>query len=296
MSVNDGTFSILEQVDVLFKRNVGKVSVDTTRPFHQETLNVRPAVLYDQIWAERISQQAPSDLRNLTDTDLDDSSNQLAGSTVGRTSTVDDSIKRYIKVQLQMVPGSNNLAYYLPGIFEDAIPFNHDPNGTYQIRLYKNASAPNNPGAEIPFGTTGGEWFVNHEYGTVTFYEYDNGNIDTTDVNQTYPPLLSFYKYIGTKGIEVSTESTQSFNGGDGTCGDGARAVAIDTNRCLGYDLGDGDCSYAYQIGCDDCGAWRWIVIGNGDGTTSLHIQYRTNTFGEWKTKFKLDAGDCDIC
>lgn len=297
--VNDGTLSILEQVDILFKRDKSKVSVDVTRPFHQETLNIRPAVLYDQMWTSPIQTVVPSSLLALTETSLDQNGvNVMKGSLIGfdnRSGTLGDDdfvagvIRRFIKVQLIHVPGANDLAYYLPGnVFSNVIPFNHDPNGTYQVRLYKQGTE-----AEIPFGETGGEWIINHESAVITFFELSN----VTGVDKDNPPLVSFYKYIGNVGAAGSSEGfTKEFNGGDGTCGDGAAALCIDTLRGgLGTLLGEGDCSMAIQIGPDGtCGAWRVVVVGNGDGTTSLHFQYRTSTFNEWKTKMHIDPAECE--
>lgn len=288
--VNDGTLSILEQVDILFKRDKSKVSVDVTRPFHQETLNIRPAVLFSQIWSSPVPTVAPIDLHVLTDSSLDETGSAvMAGSLIGKISTLNDDIKRYIKVKLEHVSGANDLAYHLPSTFFDVIPFNHDPNGTYQVRLYKDDGGS---GVEIPFGETGGEWIINHEKGVITFFELDN----ITGVDKDNPPLVSFYKYIGQKGTTTVTEGfSKEFNGGDGSCGDLARAICIDTLRGpLGTLLGEGDCSYAIQWGPDSsCGSWRIIPIGNGDGTTSLHFQYRTNTLNDWKSKFHIDPADC---
>ena len=287
--VNDGTLSILERVDILFKRDKSKVSVDVTRPFHQETLNVRPAVLYSQIWSSPIPTVVPSDLLSLTESSFDESgSSVMKGSTLGKLSAINESIKRFIKVQLIHVPGANDLAYYLPSTFKDVIPFNHDPNGTYQVRLYKQDTE-----AEIPFGETGGEWIINHEFACITFFEL----VNVSGVDKDNPPLMSFYQYVGGKGVtEAGGGASKVFNGGDGSCGDGARAICVDTLRGgLGQLLGEGDCSYAIQIGPDaTCGSWRIVVKGNGDGTTSLHFQYRTSTFDTWKTKMHIDPAECN--
>ena len=45
LHLQDDSLSIVDRVDILFKRDKSKVSVDIERPFQQETLNVRPAVL-----------------------------------------------------------------------------------------------------------------------------------------------------------------------------------------------------------------------------------------------------------
>ena len=224
----------------------------------------------------------------------------MAGSTIGKTFSSDTTdltttfetrlLTRYIKVQLIHVPGANDLAYYLPGIFSNVVPFNHDPNGTYQVRLYKNT------GAEIPFGETGGDWIINHEFACITFFELSN----VAGVDKDNPPLVSYYKYVGAIGASGSGEGfSKSFNGGDGTCGDGARALCIDDLRGpLGTLLTEGACSYAIQWGPDSsCGSWRIVPVGNGDGTTSLHFQYRGNISNVWKTKFNIDPAECDsVC
>lgn len=293
-NVNDGTLSILEQVDILFKRDKNKVSVDVTRPFYQETLNIRPAVLFSQIWSDQVPTVSPNDLLTLTETSKDSNGiNNMKGSTTGYISTHNSNIRRFIKVQLLHVPGANDLAYYLPNIFQDVIPFNHDPNGTYQVRVYKQDTE-----AEIPFGETGGEWIINHESSVITFFEINS----VTGVDKDNPPLVSFYRYEGSKGTIPSdtVTSTTVFNGGDGSCGDGASAIFIDTERgSLGQLLGEGECSYAIQWGPDppECGSWRIIPMGNGDGTTSLHFQYRNKTINSWQSKFHLDPSDCaDDC
>lgn len=301
--LQDGTLSVLEKVDILFKRDKSKVAVDTARPFQNETLDTRPAVLTDQIWSEALSAQAPLDIFLLDpDTAIDDYGNPLSGSLYGRTSAINDSIRRYVKVPLKHVEGANDLAYYLPisdsppgftpggrSPFQDLIPFNYDPNGTYNIQLYKNNISQD----QIPVGETGGHWIINHEYATITFFNYEQ----ITGVDKDNPPLISYYQYIGEKGVSAPSESfTKEFNGGDGSCGDGARALCIDTVRgALGTLLGENDCSYALQWGPDGtCGSWRILVVGNGDGTTSLHFQYRTNTLNDWKTKMHIDPAECD--
>jgi hypothetical protein len=296
--LQDGTLSVLEQVDILFKRDKGKVSVDILRPFYQETLNVRPAVLFSQIWSEAVPTTAPADLLAIDpETALDDNGDPLKGSAVGLTSSLNPVVRRFHKLQLQEVPGANNLGYYYPqngsgySPFRDVIPFNHDPNGTYEVFLYRDGSE-----AQIPFGPSGGEWNLNHEMATITFFQY---SVVSSIVSRDKPPLVSFYQYNGDKGVAGGGTSelfSKEFNGGDGTCGDGARALCIDTERGpLGTLLGDGDCSYALQFGPDSsCGSWRMIVVGNGDGSTSLHFQYRTNTFDVWRTKMHIDPAECD--
>ena len=321
--LQDGTLSILEQVDFLFKRAMGKVAVDVQRPFYQETLDIRPAVLYEQIWNNQVPTQAPFDLLGddaSEDLGTDDYGFDLKGSVYGKTSIINTVVRKYIKLKLRHVPGANGLAFHYPasdtatdpsiGItaflpanespFQDVIPFNYDPNGTYEVRLYKDISGE----PEIPFGETGGEWIINHERATITFFELDN----VTNVTADNPPLISFYRYVGGKGPGATgvtgggdggtggsfdPDMKQSFNGGDGTCNDEAHAICIDDSRGSLASLPEDQCSYSLQFGPDLCGSWRIITVSNGDGTTSLHFQYRTNTIDEWKTKMHLDPADC---
>ena len=293
--LQDGDLSVLEQVDVLFKRNFSKVSTDILLPYYQEPRDARPAVLNEQIWAETIPTVAPTDLTGIDpETALDDFGSSLKGSTQGLTSSLNPAVRRYYKVPLVMIPGSNNLAYYGgegTTFFSDVIYSNRDPGGTYKVRLFRQDET------EIPNGR--GEWITNNEYAAVTFFQYSADTINGV-VTESDPPLISYYRYIGEKGAIsqalVGALATKEFNDGDGTCGDLARAICIDTERGpLGTLLGDGDCSYAIQWGPDSsCGSWRIIVVGNGDGSTSLHFQYRGNTANVWQTKMHLDPAECD--
>ena len=131
-----------------------------------------------------------------------------------------------------------------------------------------------------------------HEKGVITFFEL--ANVD--EVSEDLPPLVDFYRYAGEFGVSVTTSTSAHFNGGDGSCGDGAVAICIDNTRfsSLGASLGEGDCSHAFQIGPHGCGSWRMVVVGNGDGSTSLHFQYRTGTTDQWRTKMHIDPLDCD--
>lgn len=340
VTVQDGTLSILEKVDILFKRDKSKVSVDPARPFQEETLNARPTVLYGQIWNEEIPTQAPVDLYTLDPDDpitfVDDIGVTLTNSYYGRTSaeTEGTMVRRYYKLPLVHVEGSNDLAYYLPsnhtsipsgvhvGVssnlesdespFQDVIPFNYDPQGTYDIQLYKNT------GEQIPLGRTGGDWQINHEHATITFFNYEDDEFSGVDKDN--PPYISFYRYVGGKGpadISVSgitgvgggdctncivdPNEQQYFNGGNhGTigvsstyCPDDNPAIYIDTNDCL-TELAEGQCGMSLQFGPSDCcGSWRIVPVSNGDGTTSLHFQYRNNE-GVWQSKLNIDPGvDC---
>jgi hypothetical protein len=293
-----GTLSNLEKTNLLFKKLLGKPSTLTDREFFQEPN--RPArinVFQSQIFKDDIPATASTTLTSLTDTSLDDNGNTLAGSYAGKS---DGIIKRYIKIPLTPIDGTNGKAYEAleattshpsgnnddgsggangtsgtyDRVTQDTIPFNFDTNGSYEIKLYKSN------GQEIPFGYSGGEWIYDYESGIVSFYEYSN----ISGIDESNPPLVSFYRYIGEKGVSVSTINKTIFDAGDKTgTGDDITAAQIDTRDLS--TLGLSAYSQAFQFGGNYNGSWRMVVSG-GDGNqaeTKFRIQVRID--GTWVDK-----------
>lgn len=216
MSIDDSTFSNREKTELLFKNLLGKPSTDTTRKFFQEPSRPsRPAVIANtQLWSDVIPSTAPSDLVSLTESSLGDDGNIIKGNLYGKTSSTNQFIKRYIKIPLNMIIGTNNLAYEADidpvnnntKVLQDSIPFNFDISGSYEIKIYKNSSYDINE-PQIPFGPSGGEWLIDNTGGVLTFYDYEI----LTGVDEFNPPLISFYRYIGAKGV-VSTFGIDHIN------------------------------------------------------------------------------------
>jgi hypothetical protein len=147
--------------NILFKKSSGKGSTDDAREFFEEPYNGRIAVFKDQVWTE-------SDLIPAT-------------APVLAPDAISGVVQYKEDVVLTAVPGA-------PGAFQsndlkDVIPFNFDGVGSY------NYTVKDNLGANIPFGL--GDWLVDGDTGTLTFY-------GTVPANM--PPTISFYKYVGTKG------------------------------------------------------------------------------------------------
>lgn len=295
--------STQEKANLLFKKYLGKPSILDDRPFFQEPNRGSvgasfPAVLSGQIWIQDIPSTAPSELALLTETSLDDNGNILAGSYAGKTS-YDGIIKRYIKVPLVMALGSNSRAYessqttvsshpngYADGITpedygtgsyskitQDMIPFNFDILGSYNVQLYKS------DGTEIPFGETGGEWIPDKESGLITFYEFDN----ITGVDTNNPPLFSFYRYVGNKGLSsIACGGVSGFFETD---------IQVNTNICPSTDLSENEFTNFIvfgnsSLGCT--GAWRIGVQGplESGGPSRLIFQNFDGT--NWTTKDSL--------
>jgi len=293
-----GSFSNLEKTNLLFKKLLGKPSTITEREFFQEPNRpARTNIYQSQILKDNIPEVAPSNLRNLTDSSLDDNGNTMAGSYVGKTNGI---ITRYIKVPLTAMNGTNGKSYEgfqattshpsgnnndgsggvygTSGTFyritQDSVPFNLDTNGSYEIKVFKSN------GQEIPYGYSGGEWILDYESGIISFYEYDN----ISGIDENNPPLISFYRYIGEKGVAISSVNKTIFEAGQ-TVGDGDDLAALQIDsRDLG-SISTTSFSQALQFGGEYDGSWRFIISGGGGNqkSTQFHMQVRID--GSWVDK-----------
>lgn len=277
-------FSTAEKNNFLFKASQRKPSTLDERRFYTEPNRpAGPIVLPAQIWQD-LPDEAPPDLVALTDSSLDDNGNVMKGSLAGKTS---GNVRRYIKVPLTMLIGTDGKAYEAPNasvshpngyadgvtpgdtgtvgtynrITQDVIPFNHDPVGSYLFNLYRSNEI------EISFGT--GEWLVDNRSGIVTFYEYDDISID---VDENNPPLFSFYRYVGNKGISVSSPTYDELQLGT-TCITNLGVTAY--FGCINFG--------------DDCDGSLRICAAGGDGDpTKPAILFQKKKDGEWCTINKI--------
>ena len=90
-------------------------------------------------------------------------------------------LQKFTNDPLTAVPGTSNA--FSSANLVDCIPFNFG-DGSYNYTLKDSTSAV------IAFGV--GNWVVDPDTGTVTFYGAVPPNM---------PPNISFYKYVGTKGV-----------------------------------------------------------------------------------------------
>lgn len=146
-----------QQALVTFKKVLGKASTGLGFDFFEEASTSRPAVILSQIWAQ-------SDLIP----------NTAPGSSAGVVEVWTDE-------PTTAVLGASN-AFQSPNLI-DAIPFNFGDGVSYNYALKDGL------GNSIPFGV--GNWVVDPDSGTITFYSTVPANM---------PPTISFFKYVGTKG------------------------------------------------------------------------------------------------
>jgi hypothetical protein len=146
--------------NALFKKLQGKGSTNDARQFFEEPRDGRGAVFLSQVVAQ-------SDLIPTT-------------APGGADQVVTGVVKRWVDLVLTAVPGVSN-SFYSDNL-KSCIPFNFG-DGSYNYTL------KDSTGATIPFGQ--GDWLVDTDAGTVTFYGTVPGNM---------PPKISFYQYVGTFG------------------------------------------------------------------------------------------------
>lgn len=197
MSLSEDALSTKEKLDIVFKKNLGKTTTDVTLPFFSEpALDSRPRVFQNQIFRTEIPTSASDLTFNLSEeSNLTSDSND--GTYIDNNSTI-PYIRKYIRVKLEIVTPGNLQSYKGPShgsfnnILANSIPFNYDPTGGYGVTLeYKSGSSF----VTIDFGT--GEWIIDPDAGTITFFEYDDVS---SYINSSSPPYLTFFKYIGNTG------------------------------------------------------------------------------------------------
>lgn len=155
-----------QKTSFVYKKAVAQVAeTSTAKDFFNEAYTGRDIVFPTQVWNQ-------SDLIPATAPTLAD----------GATSGV---VQYFSKRLMTGVSGSTN-AYYLSDLV-DCIPFGID--ASYNPVFYKNDGT-----TVINFGDS--DWVINYAAGTIYFYA---GN--PSGVSAASPPKISFYKYVGTKGV-----------------------------------------------------------------------------------------------
>ncbi len=151
-----------QKTDILFKKSVGKVSTDPSKKFFEEVSKTYNIIYSNAIWAE--SDLIPPIAPTLAD-----------GATLG-------VVQYFEERTMAVVPGAPN-SFFLSEL-QDAIPFDFDNNGSYVYNILDNLNQP------VVFGAN--DWILDQAGGTLTFFD---GVIVNT------PPKISFYKYVGAKGV-----------------------------------------------------------------------------------------------
>ena len=137
---------------------------------------------------------------------LDDNDNNIFGSKIGKSDST-NTIKKFVKLPMHYIPGSKLLdsnndiisfSFYLDKL-EDSIPYNYDSQGTYNYKLYRFDTANF---IYIQLNTNEANWILDNDTGILTFDNSINSNLpESQHITITNPPYISFYKYIGGKGL-----------------------------------------------------------------------------------------------
>ena len=161
-----------QKSDLLFKKYLGKGSSGTSSLYFNEPFDGRSAVFPVQIWQDQ-------SLIPLS------------------AAPVPNVVEQVTDLTLTQVPGQP-FAFYSSQL-RDAIPFNYDTaSGSYVPTVKKSSD-----NSTIAFGQN--DWVIDIEAGQLTFYAGL-----PTGVSGAQPPKVTFWKYIGGKGLPTGS-STASY-------------------------------------------------------------------------------------
>jgi len=213
------------KINYIYKKTLGKPTTLIQENALQEPnvifgnlINSRSNIFANQnFFRDPISNSLLPSFQSFT---LDDNNNNITGSLIGKTDST-NTIKKFVKLPMHYIPGSkitdsnNNItaiSFYL-NLLEDSIPYNFDPNGSYNYNLYRYDPTTFN---YIELNVNESQWILDNDTGVLTFYSSINSNIPLAqhititeqpnpDPNLApfppNPPYISFYKYIGGKGL-----------------------------------------------------------------------------------------------
>ena len=224
---------IKERVDFLFKNFLGFPNTDETKPYFNETnVKANNYVLGEDVFISDIpidptfNTSKTSAQVKLADSDFNSYS---ATDSIQEDTT--QTIRKYVKLKLEPVPGSSEKSYYKldasgNNVLSDSIQFNKNQEGSnspYLYKLFPSSGVGDNE--QIPSTSTGGNWIFDIKNGIVNFPD-----TPTATVNTDNPPYLTFYKYIGKKGISnITTDLTQLNTDNTAVINDLSSAIYLST-------------------------------------------------------------------
>jgi len=206
-----------QKTSKLFKKLQGTSETTTTKQFFEEAYLGRVSVFHqEQIWNQ--SNLIPSIAPVLSD-------GQILG-----------VVQYFENKSLIEVPGLHNSFYH--NDLKDTIPFNYS-DGSY------NYTVTDSSGTLIPFGM--GDWLVDTEAGVLTFY---------SSVPSNMPPRISFYKYIGEKGVsDVVSPQTDKLIVDSSIIS--SKTFTLTQNYNSNYQI------YVFQNGLLTEDEYEWTISGN---------------------------------
>jgi len=196
------------QTNLLFKRFTGVAATQLDSQFSNEPFRSIKNIFSRDVFIEDIPGQAPISIYN-----LDNSGNWLDSDASGNPSKdggntfadlyPDSKLQFYKNVELTQVPGAQSRVWRRldasgENILQDSINFKYDDiNSTYLMRVkYSNGAVYiNNPLNSFPLF-----WVLDNQSGYLQFYQTTATLLSAANI-PTDPPKISFFKYVGKKGI-----------------------------------------------------------------------------------------------
>jgi len=264
------------QTNLLFKQFTGVAATQLDQQFSNEPYRAIKNIFSRDIFIEEVPLEAPISIYNLDNSGVwVDSIGALPSVNSSNTFAQvypDSKLQFYKNVELTAVPGSNSRVWYKldtsnNNILQDTINFKFDDiNSTYLMRIKYNNGAVyvNNPINSYPLF-----WVLDNQSGYLQFYSTTaqlaaNANIPTN------PPKISFFKYVGKKGLLNLDISGQQQVVDISNLDVDVSSIQINLNNLNRMILPDG---YV-----DISGGAPWDLCGNE--VVRTHYQYtRNNTF-----------------
>ena len=206
-NIDDNNYNLTEKVNILFFFFLNVPNTLESKLWYLEP-DTPPYVDYtfgDDILIKSIPNFSTINWVDVTNDSVNLNDNDFATQATGTTSDVQEDsngiIRRYNRLILDSIPNSNNNSYYKldqndppNNVLSNAIvDLNYPKILSNQNNITSNSDSP----TELEPGSTKGNWIFDKKTGIIFFSDYKSEYCD----NSTNKPVLTFYKYIGPKGI-----------------------------------------------------------------------------------------------
>ena len=196
------------QTNLLFKRFTGVAATQLDQQFSNEPYRSITNIFSRDIMIEEVPSEAPVTIflldnsGNWGDSTTTGAPSQNSGQSFSQTFP-DSHLEFYKNLELDVVPGSNSRVWYKldssgNNILRDTINFKFDDiNSSYLMRVkYNNGSVYiNNAINSFPLF-----WVLDNQSGYLQLYQ-NTATLSTSANIPANPPKISFFKYVGKKGL-----------------------------------------------------------------------------------------------
>lgn len=198
-------FKDTDKVNILFKRYLGYPNTHSKKPYYNEVSFIpNDYLLGENVLLSDIPKN-PNFINNKSPSSVNLNHNDFYSLTDAILEDDLGLIRKYEKLKLQPVPGSKGKSFFKLNnnninVLRDTIRHNkHKENGhmPYLYSLYLH------DGTNLPAGMCSANWFFDVKNGVINFVCLNNVNFTIDD---DHPIYLTFYKYIGEKGISKLKE------------------------------------------------------------------------------------------